>query len=111
MTKDNKIFIIKRLKNGVDLKRSVIHTLKQSFATHLLEHGTDLRYIQERLRYNSSKTTEIYTHITKNGMEKIKNLLDELDILLLRLYLQFGCKYATVAYLQTLDEKLHQTAR
>jgi len=62
------------------LKRSAIHTLKHSFVTHLLEHGIDLRYIQELLGHNSSKTKEIYTHITKTGMEKIKSPLDELKI-------------------------------
>ncbi len=52
-------------------KHATVHTLRHSFAAHLLERGTDLRYIQELLGDSNSKTAEIYTHITKRGLDKI----------------------------------------
>ena len=63
-------------KSGITREASV-HTLRHSFATHLLESGTDLRYIQELLGHRSSKTTEIYTHISKDRIRSIKSPLED----------------------------------
>ncbi len=73
-----KIFYSALKKSGVDKKASV-HTLRHSFATHLLEQGEDLRYIQKLLGHKNLKTTEIYTHITKTGMKSITNPLDRIN--------------------------------
>ncbi|MGC9338026.1 MAG: tyrosine-type recombinase/integrase, partial [Candidatus Cloacimonadia bacterium] len=60
------------------IKNVTVHSLRHSFATHLLESGTDLRYIQELLGHKSSKTTEIYTHVSKSSIGKIVSPLDKL---------------------------------
>ncbi|MEI6556643.1 MAG: site-specific tyrosine recombinase/integron integrase, partial [Paludibacter sp.] len=66
-------------KTGIK-KHVTVHTLRHSFATHLLEAGTDIRYIQSLLGHENTKTTEIYTHITTRGFDQIKSPLDNLDI-------------------------------
>jgi len=64
---------------GID-KKVTMHTLRHSFATHLLESGTDLRYIQVLLGHESSKSTEIYTHVSTKTLRNIHSPLDNLSI-------------------------------
>ncbi|MFN5149296.1 MAG: tyrosine-type recombinase/integrase [Flavobacteriia bacterium] len=64
-------------KSGIS-KPVTLHWLRHSYATHLLESGTDLRYIQELLGHSSSRTTEIYTHVSTHEIKKIISPFDTL---------------------------------
>ncbi len=69
----------KALKQANINKHATPHTLRHSFATHLLEQGISLLFIKELLGHSSTKTTEIYTHVSSRQLSKIQNPLDNLN--------------------------------
>jgi integrase/recombinase XerD len=81
------LLLFTTVNNGCSKKKPVnfnetssIHTLRHSFATHLLESGVDLIYIQELSGHKHSQTTEIYTHVSVKSIGKIRSPLDSLKL-------------------------------
>ncbi len=74
-----KIFKHAREKAGIN-KFVTLHTLRHSYATHLLDTGTDLRYIQVLLGHKSSKTTEIYTHVSSRSIQNVRSPYENLKL-------------------------------
>jgi len=73
--------IVERLTEKAGLKRKVTpHMFRHTFATHHMEKGTELRLIQEALGHASSKTTEIYTRVSRSTIKKMRNLLDDMEL-------------------------------
>jgi len=73
--------VFKRSLKLAGIKKDVgVHSLRHSYATHLHEGGLDIRYIQELLGHKSSRTTEIYTHVSRRNLFAIRSPIEDMDL-------------------------------
>lgn len=73
--------VFKQSLKRAGIKKDVgVHCLRHSYATHLHESGLDIRYIQELLGHKSSRTTEIYTHVSRRNLFAIRSPIEDMDI-------------------------------
>jgi integrase/recombinase XerD len=73
--------VFKQALQSAGIKKDVgVHSLRHSYATHLHESGLDIRYIQELLGHRSSRTTEIYTHVSRRNLVVIRSPIEDMDV-------------------------------
>ena len=73
--------VFKQALRRAGIKKDVgVHSLRHSYATHLHENGVDIRYIQELLGHRSTRTTEIYTHVSRRNLVAVRSPIDDLDL-------------------------------
>jgi integrase/recombinase XerD len=76
---DYNVFKLALKKAGIN-KEVGVHSLRHSYATHLHESGLDIKYIQELLGHRSSRTTEIYTHVSRRNLIAVRSPIEDLDL-------------------------------
>jgi Site-specific recombinase XerD len=73
--------VFKQALHRAGIKKDVgVHSLRHSYATHLHESGLDIRYIQELLGYRSTRTTEIYTHVSRRNLIQVRSPIEDMDL-------------------------------
>ena len=73
--------VFKQALNRAGIEKDVgVHSLRHSYATHLHESGLDIRYIQELLGHKSTRTTEIYTHVSRRNLVAVRSPIEDLDV-------------------------------
>jgi integrase/recombinase XerD len=73
--------VFKEALKRAGIKKDVgVHSLRHSYATHLHENGVDIRYIQELLGHKSTRTTEIYTHVSRRNLAAVRSPIDDIDL-------------------------------
>jgi integrase/recombinase XerD len=73
--------VFKQALHKAGIRKDVgVHSLRHSYATHLHESGLDIRYIQELLGHKSTRTTEIYTHVSRRNLVQVRSPIEDMDV-------------------------------